>query len=141
MKRTLYRSDTNRIIAGVCQGLGEYLGIAPLIVRIGAVMLAMANGAGLVLYLIGWLMIPRRGATFANQDEMLRHNAGEIGPRARELTQRARSGVREDEAVDPWTAEPEAPQNSLLLGGIILVSAGSLLLMRNIGLFACMLTG
>ena len=136
MIKTLVRSDKNRIVAGVCQGLGEYLGIDPLILRILFVVLALANGTGLVLYVMGWLFIPKGEATFASHEQMVRHNAAEIGQRARELGRQARGGVRgDDEMVDPWSV-PEERRNSLGIGGIVLVSIGILLLMRNIGLFA-----
>jgi phage shock protein C len=142
MNKRLVRSEKNRIVAGVCQGLGEYLGIDPLILRILFVVLAMANGTGLVLYVMAWLFIPKGEATFATHEEMVRHNAAEIGQRARELGRQARGGLgRDDEAVDPWSVPvervvPEERRNSLGIGGIVLVSVGILLLMRNIGLFA-----
>ena len=54
MKR-LYRSRSNRIIAGVCGGLGEYLNIDPVIIRILAIIIP---GFGWVAYLICALIIP-----------------------------------------------------------------------------------
>ena len=58
--KRLYKSDCNRVIGGVCGGLGEYLGIDPTIVRIIAVLLIFAHGAGLLIYLIAWLCMPKR---------------------------------------------------------------------------------
>lgn len=46
------------MIAGVCGGLGRYFDVDPVLVRIAAVVLIFAGGAGLVLYLIGWIAIP-----------------------------------------------------------------------------------
>lgn len=57
-ERHLRRSRDDRVIAGVCGGLGEYLRVDPALVRIAAVILVFAGGAGLVLYLIGWIAIP-----------------------------------------------------------------------------------
>ena len=54
MKR-LYRSRSNRIIAGVCGGIGEYLNIDPVIVRILAIIIP---GFGWVAYLVCALIIP-----------------------------------------------------------------------------------
>ena len=54
----LRRSRDDRVIAGVCGGLGRYFGIDPVLVRIAALLLIFAGGAGIVLYLIGWLAIP-----------------------------------------------------------------------------------
>ena len=57
MKR-LYRSRTDRKIAGVCGGLAAYLGIDPVIPRIIWVVFALAAGTGILAYLICWLVIP-----------------------------------------------------------------------------------
>ena len=56
MKR-LYRSRSNRIIAGVCGGIGEYLGIDPVIIRILAVIIP---GFGWVAYLICAILMPNQ---------------------------------------------------------------------------------
>lgn len=58
--KKLYRSMTDRRIAGVCGGLGEYLNVDPVILRIGfLVALLMAGGGGL-LYLIMWIAVPEK---------------------------------------------------------------------------------
>jgi phage shock protein C len=57
--RTLRRSRTNRVLAGVCGGLGEYFGIDPVIFRGLFILLALPGGAPAVLpYLILWLVMP-----------------------------------------------------------------------------------
>jgi phage shock protein PspC (stress-responsive transcriptional regulator) len=56
----LFRSDTRRIIAGVCGGLGEYFGVDPVWFRLGFVVLALAGGSGILIYLLMWLLIPQR---------------------------------------------------------------------------------
>jgi len=53
--KRLYRSRSNRWIAGVCGGLGEYLNIDPIIVRILAIIIP---GFGWLAYLICALLIP-----------------------------------------------------------------------------------
>lgn len=60
MEKKLYRSRTNSMIGGVCGGLGEYLNVDPTILRVVAVLLIFADGIGLLAYLIGWLLVPRR---------------------------------------------------------------------------------
>ena len=60
MTNKLYRSQSNSMIAGICGGLGEYFNVDPTIVRIAAVLLIFANGIGLLAYIIGWIIIPRR---------------------------------------------------------------------------------
>lgn len=56
--RRLYRSRRNRVIAGVCGGIGEYLNIDPTIIRLLWVALTLIWGAGLLLYIIAALIIP-----------------------------------------------------------------------------------
>jgi phage shock protein C len=57
-ERLLRRSRDDRVIAGVCGGLGRYLGVDPVLIRIAALILVLAGGAGVVLYGIGWIAIP-----------------------------------------------------------------------------------
>lgn len=63
-QRRLYRSDTKRILGGVCGGLGEYFGADPVWFRIGFVVLAIGGGSGILLYLILWLIVPRQPADY-----------------------------------------------------------------------------
>jgi len=55
--RRLYRSNTQRVIAGVSGGLGEYFGLDPIWFRIGFVVLALGGGSGILIYLVMWLVI------------------------------------------------------------------------------------
>lgn len=58
MKR-LYRSKTDRKLAGVCGGLGEYLGVDSTVVRVVFVILALPGGLpGVLPYLVLWLIMP-----------------------------------------------------------------------------------
>jgi phage shock protein PspC (stress-responsive transcriptional regulator) len=56
--RRLLRSRSDRVIGGVCGGLGRYFNVDPTIFRIGAVVLAFVGGAGLLAYLAALLLIP-----------------------------------------------------------------------------------
>jgi phage shock protein C len=56
--RLLRRSSTDKVIGGVCGGLGRYFGIDPVILRIAVVVLTVAGGGGILLYIIGWIAIP-----------------------------------------------------------------------------------
>ena len=58
MSKKLYRSQTNRKIAGVCGGLGEYMNLDPTVVRLIWVLLVFCAGTGLLAYLIAALIIP-----------------------------------------------------------------------------------
>lgn len=54
----LRRSSTDRMIGGVSGGLAEYSGIDAVLWRVGFVGLTLAGGAGVVLYLLLWVLVP-----------------------------------------------------------------------------------
>lgn len=56
--KRLYRSRTDRQLAGVCGGLGAYLGIDSTLIRIAFVAVTLFGGPGLLLYLILALVVP-----------------------------------------------------------------------------------
>jgi phage shock protein PspC (stress-responsive transcriptional regulator) len=59
--RRLFRSRSDRVIAGVCGGLARYLNVDAVIVRVVAVALVFAGGAGLLLYAAAFLLVPNEG--------------------------------------------------------------------------------
>lgn len=58
MKR-FYRSSKDKIIGGVCGGLGEYFDVDPLIVRLVFAVLFFGYGTGLLAYIIIWILAPK----------------------------------------------------------------------------------
>jgi phage shock protein C len=57
--KELKRSRTNRMVAGVCGGIGEYFEIDPNVIRlIWVVLTVLTSGAGILIYLLAWLIIP-----------------------------------------------------------------------------------
>jgi phage shock protein C len=58
----LYRPVNDRMIAGVASGIARYLGADVTAVRIILAVLAFVGGAGVPIYLAGWLLIPEEGA-------------------------------------------------------------------------------
>ena len=56
--RKLYRSRTNRKLAGVCGGLARYLNADATLIRVLFVVLALLGGPGLVIYLLMWIIVP-----------------------------------------------------------------------------------
>lgn len=57
---TLTRSTDNRVIAGVCAGLAEYLGWQPNTVRLLFVVSCLLPGPQFLIYLLLWMVIPKR---------------------------------------------------------------------------------
>ncbi len=54
----LYRSKKNRIIAGVCGGIGEYFNVDPTLIRLLWLFISIMGGSGVLAYIIAWIIIP-----------------------------------------------------------------------------------
>ena len=64
--KQLYRSTTDKKLAGVCGGLGEYFNIDPTIIRVIFVVLALPGGLpGVIPYAILWILVPQDNVTQA----------------------------------------------------------------------------
>jgi phage shock protein C len=117
MKNRLYRSETNRTIAGVCGGLGEFLGIDPLIIRIFFIIWTILGEAAVLVYFILWVVIPNKtvsdgGGTFKT-DEL----GSRINQMGRELGEVAR----------------QPSQELITYAGVGLIGWGVFYLLRNFG--------
>jgi phage shock protein C len=63
MKR-LYRSKKERVLGGVCAGLGKHLDIDPLVIRLVWLVLTLLSfGVGIVAYIIAWILVPEEENT------------------------------------------------------------------------------
>lgn len=60
MEKKLYRSEVDKKIAGVCGGISEYFKIDSTIVRLLLVVFCLMGGAGVLLYIIAWIVMPER---------------------------------------------------------------------------------
>jgi phage shock protein PspC (stress-responsive transcriptional regulator) len=59
-KRKLRRSQDDRIIAGICGGIGEFFGLNPWWFRLGFIIASIPGGVpGIVMYIIAWVIIPK----------------------------------------------------------------------------------
>jgi len=96
------------MIAGVCGGLAEYFEIDSSLVRVGTVLLMLAGGAGIVAYVILWLIVPQKSLTLS-----LEENAGE------------KPGAKAD---DSGRSDRD---KGVLVVGTVLTILGVLLLMNN----------
>ncbi|MBN2321085.1 MAG: PspC domain-containing protein [Acidobacteria bacterium] len=57
--KRLYKSRKNCVIDGVCGGIGEYLDVDPVLVRIVAVFFLFVGGSALIAYIVGMIIIPK----------------------------------------------------------------------------------
>ena len=58
--RKLYRSRSDRKLAGVCGGLAKFFSLDPTLIRVLFAILALAGGSGIVIYLAMWIMVPNQ---------------------------------------------------------------------------------
>lgn len=56
--KRLYRSSTDRILGGVCGGIGEFFNIDPTLIRLGWVLFCAMGGSGVLAYVIAAIIIP-----------------------------------------------------------------------------------
>jgi len=76
--KKLYRIRKGRWLGGVCTGLAEYFNIDVSLVRILMVILALADGVGLLFYLIAWIVIPAK-----DTPEEIKEESGNEGSAAK----------------------------------------------------------
>ena len=57
-QKKLYRSTKDRQIMGVCGGIAEYFGVDSTVIRVGAIVLMLAAGSGLLAYILCALIMP-----------------------------------------------------------------------------------
>ena len=97
--KRLYRSKKDRIIFGVCGGLGEYFDVDPLIFRILFVLISFGGGAGVIIYIILALIVPAdpvgNGPVTANASGSVDQSREKINQFAQELRQGAQNFVNE----------------------------------------------
>ena len=58
VRKKLHKSRHNKMIAGICGGIGEYFDIDPTLIRLGWVLFCAMGGSGFVAYIIAAIIIP-----------------------------------------------------------------------------------
>jgi phage shock protein C len=132
--KRLVRDTRHGMIAGVAAGIGQYLDVDPVLVRLAFVLLVFANGLGLLAYLICWLVVPRAEAAAGTPEGAgsAAGRAAEAGVEAvREAGARFASEVR-SAADGVRTAAPDAGRVQAVVGSLLIVG-GALLLADNLG--------
>lgn len=56
----LYKSDRDKMLAGVCGGFGEYFNTDPTWIRLGVVVFTLVGGCGILAYIIAAIVMPKR---------------------------------------------------------------------------------
>lgn len=81
MNRRLFRSEKNRLLAGVCAGLGQYLSVDPVVIRLAFALVIISKfWLGLVAYVLAAMLIPERGSDDSLEAEIVNHPYTEEAP-------------------------------------------------------------
>lgn len=59
MEKKLYRSNDNKILAGVCGGIAEFFSLDPTLVRLGLIVFCALGGSGILAYIIAAVIMPK----------------------------------------------------------------------------------
>ncbi len=78
----LYRSSSDKMIAGVCGGLGKYFGVEATLVRLVFLLLLFLGGGGFLLYLILWIIVPEEQQVGAAPQEVVQANTQDLAQSA-----------------------------------------------------------
>jgi len=153
MEKRLYRSRTDRMIGGVCGGLGTYFGVDPSLIRLAFVLLFVFGGSGFLLYLILWIVLPEEGRTYTSPEQTMRANAQDMANRARQMGEEVRtafggspsaggsSGAEGSSASVAETSSallsepkpaPAVAGNGARVFAIIIIAMGVLFLLNNL---------
>ncbi|WP_246178917.1 PspC domain-containing protein [Actinomadura decatromicini] len=92
--RKLRRTREGRIIAGVCSGAAEFLGVDANIVRLGLGVFTLFGGAGVALYAIAWILIPEEGAQTSIAEDLFK-KAGD-SPKVQDAVQKTKDAVNKN---------------------------------------------
>ena len=127
MPTRLERSITNKVVAGVCGGIGEYLQVDPTLVRVFFVLgTILTGGLGLLGYIVLIVMMPLPGqpAPFVKSDVTTStvEGAASTDPTATAPIVRA-------------PEDPEAAERRRAAFGLVLIALGAIFLLGNAGIF------
>lgn len=57
-EKRLYRSDKNKVLLGICGGIGEYLNVDPVVIRLLWVIFCCMGGSGILAYIVAAIIVP-----------------------------------------------------------------------------------
>ncbi len=129
MTKRLYRSRDDRMIWGVCGGMGKYFDIDPVIIRVIMVLLIFAGGAGIVAYLILAIVVPLESSQASEPKDVIRENVEEIKQTATQVGDEIRSTFTKKGGEPEQMAKSRLHARYIL--GIIIVVVGVILLLAN----------
>ncbi len=123
-KSQIYRSETNKVVAGVAGGLGEYFNIDPTIIRIIFVLLTIFGGSGILIYLILWIVIPSENSSEKLSTESIKNNLEDLKGKAKTF------------AHDLKFSKNNTPtkNDSKFWWAVLIIAVGIVFLFNNLGI-------
>ena len=126
MKSYLYRSESNRMLGGVCGGLGDYLALDPVFIRLFFVLLFFGHGSGMFIYFILWVIMPNESNVQVGKslEDTIRESGENFGERIQSIGQEFGEAMRNPN-----------PQAGMIVG-IALITLGGILFIENLGIYS-----
>lgn len=117
MEKRLYRSRDKKIVAGIAGGLGDYLDVDPVIIRIIIVLITIFHGIGIFIYIIMWIVIPEEDSQKS----------------VKSLYSEDTQQTNEDNFSEgkDTTSKPEKSSNGRIIFGLILILIGLIFLFER----------
>lgn len=125
----LQRSREDRIFFGVCSGLGRFFDVDPIYFRLAFVLAVLADGSGILAYLILAIVIPIENATTEGAHSALRRNLTDLRAEAGQLTSDLGVGTTTDDEGGRHLAGRH-PRD---VGAAVLIVLGVFFLAANLG--------
>jgi phage shock protein C len=120
----LYRSETDRMIAGVCGGLAKFFAVDATLVRLVFLLLLFLGGSGFLLYFILWIIVPKESYTSGSPQDVVQVNAQDMAQTARDFGQSV-GGSSGD------VAQSAARNGPLIFAGLLII-LGVWFLLQNL---------
>ncbi len=116
--KMLSRSESDRMIAGVCGGIANYFDIDSSVVRLLFVCIILLGGSGLLAYFILWLVLPSESDKNKEMEQVMKKNSTELKTAAESVAKEAKE-VTQKSGKSVW--------------GLFLIGFGLVLLLQNFG--------
>ena len=126
--KRLFRSRKDGLIAGVCGGLAEYFDVDPSLVRLVFILAIFLGGAGLVVYIVAWFIVPENPeqsptVSFVKNQQMKEEVVGELRRLGSSLAEKFEATVEDGEE------RPE--RRSTVFVGLALIVIGAAFFLKN----------
>lgn len=126
VREKLIKSKNDRMLAGVCGGIAEYFDVDPTLIRVAFVILALANGLGILLYIILAIVMPEPEDKDKNRETTEKYTTGE--PATAEYS-------RNEDITKTKSPETRNHTDRTVWLGVILIILGIFLIVDRFNVF------